>query len=209
MNDPTGLERWRARVAAEKRGALLDAATALFLAEGYDGTTLEAVAKRAGVSSATLHKHFPTKADLFAGIMARMWETGGAETPGLPAPGAPRDGLRRIGDAYAALLRRSETVALFRLVIAEAPRFPELGRDLYEHGKRPYLDRLHEYLGNEVAAATLRIDDIPLAARQFLGMINDVIFWPRLLVVDLEIDDRETDRVVAAAVETFLARHAA
>lgn len=202
-----GLRAYQDKVAGEKRAAIMDAAIALFLSDGYDGASLEAVAKAAGVSSATVYKHFPTKADLFGGIMARLWENEGGAEEAIPAAGDPRAGLLRIGRDYADLLQRAQTVDLFRVIIAEAPRFPELGRELYERGKKPYLDRLRVYLQREIDAGLLKIDDIPLAKRQFLGMINDVVFWPRQLIVDLEITPAESEAVVEGAVETFLAAY--
>ncbi len=190
-----------------KRDAVLDAAVAEFLAQGYEHTTLAAIAQRAGVSTATVFKHFQAKADIFGAVMARVFGNDAAahEVP-KPKAGDPRAGLLAIGRDYAATLARPETRALFRVMIAEVPRFPELGRELYEKGKRPYLDRLHAYLRAEGRAGTLRIVDEPMAARQFLGMINDVTFWPHMLVVDLE--DADAEAVVAAAVETFLRGYA-
>ena len=207
MAASTGLQAYRDRVVKEKRDALMDAAVTLFLSEGYDRTTLEAVAREAGVSSATLYKHYPTKQTLFGAIMARLWESEPGAEGAMPEAGDPRAGLTLIGRDYAEVLGRQQTVALFRVIIAEAPRFPELGRELYERGKRPYLDRLRVYLEAEIAAGTLAIDDIPIAKRQFLGMINDVVFWPRLLIVDLEITDDEASAIVDHAVETFLRRY--
>lgn len=191
-----------------KRDAVLDAAVAEFLAHGYEHATLAAIAARAGVSTATVFKHFHAKADIFGAVMARVFGNDAAthEVP-RPQAGDPRAGLLAIGRDYAATLARRETRALFRVMIAEVPRFPELGRELYEKGKRPYLDRLHAYLRSEEDAGTLLIADAPLAARQFLGMINDVTFWPHMLVVDLEEADAEA--VVAAAVDTFLRGYSA
>jgi len=203
-----GLEAYRARIAREKRSAILDAAVSLFLEAGYDRTTLEQVARAADVSTGTLFKHFPTKAALFGAIMARVWESdAGAEAPAPPAAGDPRAGLSAIGLDYARLLRAPNVEGLFRVIVAEAPRFPELGRELYARGKKPYLDHLHRYLEAECAAGTLAVEDVAMAARQFLGMINDLIFWPRFLVVDLEIADGDVRRVVSEAVETFAARY--
>jgi hypothetical protein len=65
---------------------------------------------------------------------------------------------------------------LFRVVIAEAARFPELGTELYHRGKEPFLKRLHAYLEAQVALDKPAIANIPLASRQLLGMINDIIF---------------------------------
>ena len=209
MSASKGLQAYRDRVVREKRGAVMDAAIALFLADGYDRTSLESVARAADVSSATLYKHFPTKEALFGAIMARLWESEPGAEGAMPGPGDPRRGLTLIGQDYADLLGQPRTVALFRVIIAEAPRFPELGRELYERGKRPYLDRLGVYLDREVAAGTLAIDDVAMAARQFLGMINDVVFWPRLLIVDLDVSPEEAHAVVDQAVETFLRRYGA
>jgi len=203
------LEAYRTRVAEEKRKATLAAALRLFLRNGYDGTQMEAVAKEAGVSSATVYKHFRTKAALFGAIVEEFWQDGAEAAPSPPPAGDPRTGLTAIGRAYVALLTRPDVAPLFRVIIAEAPRFPELGGALYEQGKKPYLDRLAAYVRSEVAAGTLRVEDVDLSVRQFLGMINDVLFWPRLLLPDLSIPPAEADRVVTEAVVTFLARHGA
>ncbi|MBC8006906.1 MAG: TetR/AcrR family transcriptional regulator [Prolixibacteraceae bacterium] len=201
------IEEYRERITREKRAAALDAAINAFLEYGFDRTTLQQIANAAGISSATVFKHFPTKADLFGAIMERLWETGSQAHQMLPPLGNPRAGLLAIGNDYARLLRQPHIEPLFRVVIAEAPRFPELGKALYERGKAPYLEWLHRYLAAEVAAKGLSIADVPLAARQFLGMINDVIFWPRFLIQGLAIKNSEVERIVSEAVETMLARY--
>lgn len=204
------LEAYRERVARQKRAATLAAALRLFLNKGYDGTSIEAVAKEAGISSATVYKHFRTKAALFGAIVEAFWQDDeDAAASAAPPPGDPRAGLARIGRTYAGLLTRPDVAPLFRVIIAEAPRFPELGVTLYERGKKPYLDRLAAYVRAEVAAGTLAVPDVDLAVRQFLGMINDVVFWPRLLLPELRIPPEEAARVVDEAVATFLARYGA
>ncbi|TGD95261.1 TetR/AcrR family transcriptional regulator [Methylobacterium nonmethylotrophicum] len=204
-----GLAAYRARVVRAKRAAILDAAIATFLENGYDRTSLETIARTGKVSTGTLFKHFPTKAALFGAIMARVWDAEPGAAPPAPAPGAPRAGLTAIGLDYARLLRAPQVEALFRVVIAEAPRFPELGRELYERGKAPYLARVSAYLAAEAAAGTLTMTpkEQAEATRQFLGMINDQIFWPRFLVTDLAIPETEVVQVVQAAVATILARY--
>jgi TetR/AcrR family transcriptional regulator, regulator of autoinduction and epiphytic fitness len=201
------LEEYQRSVADQKRQKILDAAVKHFLAIGYERTTLDMVAKEASVSTATVYKHFSTKRDLFGGIMARVWETkvNAADLSTADADSATT--LKAIGQEYARLLRDPIIEALTRVIIAEAPRFPELGEELYRRGKEPYLKQLHVYLQREIEQGRYHIQDIPLAARQFLGMINDVIFWPRFLVMGLAIDDAEAEKVVAEAVKTFLSRY--
>lgn len=201
-----GLPAYRARVAERNRAAILDAAVKAFIEQGYDRATLETIARSAEVSTGTLFKHFSTKAALFGAIMARVWENEPGAGGRLPPWGELRAGLTAIGLDYARLLRAPNVDGLFRVIIAEAPRFPELGQELYRRGKAPYLSRLRTYLEAEVAAGNLQIstDRLPIAKRQFLGMINDQIFWPRLLIVDLEITEAEVRSVVDSAVTTFL-----
>jgi TetR/AcrR family transcriptional regulator, regulator of autoinduction and epiphytic fitness len=196
---------FQAARSAEKRAAVLRAAVHLFLDQGYEKTTLLQVSQAAGVSSATTFKHFATKRALFGAVMAAFWDN--EDPPPAPAPGDPRAGLGRIGRAYADKLMEPDTAPLFRVIIAEVPRFPELGQELYARGKKPYLDRLEAYLAAETQIGRLRIEDISLASRQFLGMINDVVFWPRELVVDLVVSPQEAVRVVDEAVETMLSRY--
>lgn len=201
------LEEYRKNVADKKRQAILDAAVKHFLAIGYERTTLEVVAKEASVSTATLYKHFSTKRDLFGGIMARVWEAKVNAAELSTEDADPVTTLTTIGREYARLLREPQIEALTRVIIAEAPRFPELGEELYLRGKEPYLKQLHVYLQREIDQRRYQIQDIPLAARQFLGMINDVIFWPRFLVMGLQISDAEVEWVVTEATKTFLARY--
>ena len=202
-----GLEQYRAEISRQKREAILKAALAAFLELGYDRATIDYVAQQAKVSTATLYKHFQSKADLFGGIMAQVWRADHARSAPIPPDLSPQAALTQIGQEYAQLLTDPIIQPLFRVIIAEAPRFPELGNELYRQGKEPFLNRLHAYLQIQVASKNLTIADIPIATRQFLGMINDVIFWPRLLIMDLEIDESEIKTVIVNAVETFLARY--
>ncbi|MDW5597768.1 TetR/AcrR family transcriptional regulator [Conexibacter stalactiti] len=196
------------RVQQEKRAAILEAATGLFLADGYDGTSLAKVAAAAGVSTATLFKRFPTKADLFDAIVTEYWAVESQATA-TPAPGDPRRGLTAIGRDYVALLTRPQMVALFRLVIAEAPRFPELAKTHFALGKLPYFDSVRDYLRAEQAAGTLRIADTQTATTQFLGMVSNFAFWPRLLLPAWSPTRAATRKAIDEAVATMLARYGA
>jgi len=194
------------RVRAEKRAAILEAATRLFLENGYSGASLAKIAEAADVSSATLFKRFPTKAALFEAIVTEYWTSvgeGGVE----PESGDPRKGLTTIGRDYAALLSQSQMVSLFRLVIAEAPRFPELAKAHFALGKAPYFERVRDYLREEDTIGTLRIPDPQTATTQFLGMVSNFAFWPRLLLPNWSPSKAAMRKAVDEAVETMLARY--
>ena len=204
------LADYQAEVKREKQIALLDAARAAFLAQGFARSSVNDIAKAAGVSIATLYKYFDTKEDLFGAVIGRFWVELRStldlqKLHALP----PAEALYLIGDEYATLLRRESVQELFRVIIAETVQFPELGEKLYEHGKEAYLEKLERYLTRRVDAGELHIDDATLATRQFLGMIDDLVFWPGLLLSELEISAEECDKVVQEAVQTFLARYSA
>jgi TetR/AcrR family transcriptional regulator, regulator of autoinduction and epiphytic fitness len=198
----------RTRGRPPKRDAVLDAAVDAFLQGGYSGTSLEQIAREAQVSTATVFKHYRTKADIFGAIMSRVF---GNDDPNTWPPvdsSDPVEGLVQIGRHYAATLREPRIRALFRVMIAEVPRFPELGQQLYERGKAPYLERVEDYLRAAVKARQLQVPDVKLATRQFLGMINDVVFWPHMLVMDLPESDAECARVVRGAARALCAAYA-
>ena len=195
------------RVAQEKRALILTAATALFLELGYDRTSLARIAERSGVSRATLFKQFPSKAALFDAMVTESWANAGEEDP--PPAGNIVDGLSTIGRRYAERLSRAQMTDLFRIVIAELPRFPELANAQFSHGKMPYFESVRRYLLAEHEAGTVRIEDVDLATTQFLGMISNYVFWPTLLVPGWEVSAERAAQVVDEAVRTFTARYAA
>lgn len=194
------------RVARKKRTLIVRAATALFLELGYDRASLARIAENAEVSKATLFKQFPTKAALFDAIVTESWTL--ADEGELPCAGNLADGLAVIGHRYAALLARPEMSDLFRIVIAELPRFPELAKAQFSQGKMPYFESVSRYLTSESRAGTAEIADVDLAATQFLGMISNYLFWPGLLVPDWAVTPARAAEVVEEAVRTAVARYA-
>ncbi|WP_114423762.1 TetR/AcrR family transcriptional regulator [Nocardioides houyundeii] len=194
------------RVAQEKRALIVQAATDLFLELGYDRASLARIAENAEVSKATLFKQFPTKAALFDAIVTESWA--GSDVLDLPRAGNLAAGLTTIGHRYAALMTRPGMTDLFRIVIAELPRFPELAKAQFAQGKMPYFESVQRYLLAETKAGTAAIDDAELAATQFLGMISNFVFWPRLLVPGWTVNEDRAAEVVDEAVRTMVARYA-
>ncbi|MFJ7239957.1 TetR/AcrR family transcriptional regulator [Streptomyces olivaceus] len=202
-----GLSDHHRRLAQQKREAITSSATALFLERGYSGTSLARIAEAAGVSKSTLFKQFPTKAALFEAIVTESWQQRSGQAPARPPAGDLRAGLVAVGRQYAELVGRPGMTALFRIVIAELPRLPELGRVQFRLGKLPYFDSVRLYLEAEHEAGTARVPDAESAANQFLGMIANFVLWPRMLLTDWNPAAQETDYAVDEAVETMLARY--
>lgn len=193
------------RVAQEKRALIVQAATELFLELGYDRASLARVAESAGVSRATLFKQFPTKAALFDAIVIDSWAEN--DVADVPPAGDLTAGLTVLGRRYAALLSQPEMTDLFRIVIAELPRFPELAKAHFSRGKLPYFESVRIYLLAERDAGAADIADPEMAATQFLGMISNYLFWPSLVLPDWTVTPARTTAVVDEAVRTMVARY--
>lgn len=191
------------RVADAKRTSIIAAATELFTANGYDSTSLARIAVAADVSTATLFKQFPTKADLFKAIVIDFW----GRPTGAPQPLNPLDpesGLTMLGRQYADLLLRPGMAGLHRMVIAEAPRFPELAQIQFDLGKEPFFERVQAYLTSTNERGTLRVPNPTIAAAQFLGMISNVVFWPKLLLVEWNPTEEQMDETIAGAAKMLI-----
>ena len=202
------LADYQAGLKQEKQTALLDAARSAFLARGLARSSVNTIAKDAGISIATLYKYFDTKEDLFGAVIGRSWAELRSDLDlqklnVLP----PVEALYLIGSEYAELLGREGIRELFRVIIAEAVQFPELGEKLYEHGKEAFLEKVEHYLRRRVSSGELSIADITLATRQFLGIIDAIVFWPSLLTIKSVVTEVERETVVREAVTTFLARY--
>ncbi|MFF1487559.1 TetR/AcrR family transcriptional regulator [Streptomyces sp. NPDC058319] len=195
------------RLAQQKREAITSAATELFLDRGYDGTSLARIAEAAGVSKSTLFKQFPTKAALFEAIVAESWQRDAGDTAARPKAGDLRSGLTAIGHRYADLIGQPRMASLFRIVIAELPRFPELGRMQFQLGKLPYFASVQHYLESEHEAGNADVPDAESAANQFLGMIANYVLWPRMLLTGWDPTASDIHNAVEEAVRTMLARY--
>ena len=162
--------------ALELREQILQAATELFLSEGYGSTSIEAVAGRAGISKRTFYHRFDDKADLFAAVVHRIIEQI------RPPPGVPllegmtlHQILRRLAGLLLRAALSSQAIALQRLVTAESARFPNLVRAVYEEGwAREATTLIANLLARELHDVQFTAEQRTFAAEQFLQMVVTV-----------------------------------
>ncbi|WP_118180393.1 TetR/AcrR family transcriptional regulator [Paraburkholderia phosphatilytica] len=122
-----------------KRSAILDGARTVFLSQGFGLATMDDVATAAGVGKQTVYRHFKSKEALFVGLVSSMCaEVGGilAGAQSEQSDGAPEVALRELGWAMARILIEQDYLRLYRAIVAEAERLPELGRVFYENGAK-------------------------------------------------------------------------
>ncbi|AZE52171.1 Transcriptional regulator, AcrR family [Pseudomonas chlororaphis] len=190
-----------------KQDAILAAASRAFIQYGFEGTSMDLIAKAAGVARQTLYNRFPDgKEALFGAVAERMWRA----FPVMDiandeaALADPEAGLRTIGRGVAAFWAPPLAVAFLRMVIADGPRFPELTRRFFEVGKTPAVSAVRNYIAELSRRGKLSIEDPELASQQFLGMIDETVLWVRIMGDPRELSAAKTDKVVDQAVAIFL-----
>ena len=196
-------------LSAEKHTAILDSAGAAFAAHGYEGASMDAITRAAGVSKATVYNHFSSKAALFGAYVERECER--TLAPFFDCLTTPRDipgTLTVIGRRMAELLLSPVSLAIYRVVVAEAETFPELAQAFYAAGPARAIRVLADWLGRESEAGRLRVDDPIFAAEQFFILCQTRIVLRRRLRLDRDEPPADVERVVAGAVRVFLAAYA-
>lgn len=193
----------------DKRRQILDGAHAVFTAQGFDAASMNEIAAAAGVSKGTLYVYFADKEHLFVALIEREREV---QKQGVYAALSddPDLGhaLASFGEGLVRLLCGSFAISAHRIVIGVAERMPDLGREFYDRGPKQGAHRLAQFLAGKVEQGLLAIDDTYLAAVQFIDLCQSTMLRPRLFNALREPpSEAEIRRVVAAAVEMFLARY--
>ena len=189
---------------------VLDGARTIFLADGFEGASVDAIAKQAGVSKATLYSYFPDKRRLFTevGRIECLRQAEAAKTS-VDKTAPPRVVLGQAAKHITQFLLSDFAQAVFRVCVAESDRFPDLGREFYESGPRVGKKVLCDYLTEATACGALEIQDIDLAAHQFMALCKAEIFDKRVFGVQHSFTEAEVDRIIDSAVDMFLSRYEA
>lgn len=191
-----------------KYDQVLAGARQVFMADGFDGTSVDEIARVAEVSKATLYKYFPDKRMLFMEVANNECQRqAGAALDKIDRAAPPRVVLGQTGRHFLGFVSSKFGQQIFRICVAESDRFPELGRRFYDSGPGMMRLEMAAYFKEACARAELKIEDHLMAADQF-GELCKANLWPRLMFgVIKEVSAAEIDHVVDNAVETFLARY--
>ena len=194
----------------DRRAAMLAIARAAFLREGYSAASVSEIAAKVGGSKATLYSYFPSKRDLFAAVieeevrlmLAPLFEM--SETQG-----DVRTVLERFARRFLDMLLSEDTVAFYRLIVAESARFPEIGQAAYHIGVQHGLDRLADYFLAAMERGELRRTEASVAVAQFMDLCAGELHRKRLFGVVGADDRSEVEKQAKNAVTTFLAAYGA
>lgn len=189
---------------------VLEGAREVFLADGFEGASVDTIARAAGVSKATLYSYFPDKRLLFMAVArCECGRQAAAAIDPIDPAAPPEVVLRAAAGQILDVLLSDFGRRMFRICIAESDRFPELGRAFYESGPALVRERLVAYLRAAAARGALSIDDFELAADQFAELCKADVFPRLMLGLAREVTEAERQRVIDGAVATFLARYGA
>jgi len=155
-------------VPVENRERVLRAATSSFLARGY-GSSVDDIARRAGVAKQTVYAHFPSKDALFKEVAHDLTRRVLVELES--APKDLRASLVRFAVAYRERALSAEGIATFRTVMPEVPRFRALAKSMYAASAGEMVRQLASYLERAMQAGKLRRDDPQFAAELLMGML--------------------------------------
>jgi AcrR family transcriptional regulator len=194
---------------SSKRRQILEGARKMFMDLGFDGASMNEIARAAGVSKGTLYVYFADKNRLFEAMMEEEALEQGKVAFNLDPARDPETTLRDFGRAYITLLCRPGGGSSIRTVMAIAERMPDVGRRFYENVLEKTINRLVDYLQVHVASGDLEIDDCRLAASQFMEVTKATLFLPFVFQAAPAPSAERIGEVVDSATRMFLAAYRA
>ncbi|MCL6703400.1 TetR/AcrR family transcriptional regulator [Pseudomonas sp. T1.Ur] len=195
------------RLTERKREAILQAAIAEFRSSGFEVTSMDRIAATAGVSKRTVYNHFPSKEELFAEILNRLWNSITAEQDMPYRSQAPlREQLQTLLQAKLHLLADENFLDLARIAIAATIHSPERAQDMVSRmGERE--EGLTAWIRQAQADGRLKPVEPAFAAQQMHGLLKTFAFWPQVSMGQPSLTQEEQTRVIESALDMFLSRY--
>lgn len=190
---------------AAKRRSIVKAAARVFMSSGYGAASMDQIASVAGVSKQTVYNHFSAKDALFEEIVGgKCEELMGANGLRVTEGGDPEAVLTDAARVFMKVVLNDESITLYRIILSECGRFPELAEAFYRAGPKSAIDRLGIYLGEVAAQGRLKIDDPKAAASMFFAMMRGEPYMLRLLGLREMLDDTEIEKYARIVAQAFL-----
>ena len=189
-----------------KRRQILDGARQVFGELGFERASVDLIVARAGVSKATIYNHYADKKALFLACVEHDVEEMRSSLAAcmVEPDGDVEQTLQVFGEKMMALFLSPGIVALWRHIIAEAARLPEVGQTIFARGPSVIHDTLASYLERWGRSGALRIEDPQAAAVQFAALCQgDLVTRARLGILPYPVDE-QVRVTVRHAVRTFV-----
>jgi AcrR family transcriptional regulator len=193
----------RTRRGREKSEQILATATELFLKRGYDGVSVDEIVRAVGGSKTNVYSYFHNKEGLFIAIVKALSEEFLASFVAIDTSGLDlEEGLRRLAVALLDVLLQERHLASQRLLIAEAARFPAIGRAWFESGPERSRSIIAQFIEQQQRTGRLRRTDPHQSATLFHDMVTFDLLY-RAMLVGKPRDDEIRQRI-EAAIDAFL-----
>ena len=188
----------------ERMRRVIEAAAQQFLEQGFERTSMEAVAKASGVSKMTIYSYFPTKSALFEAVIGQrtdaVFEVAGDEEL---SPADPRTALTAIGRNFLGLMRADDVMSKQRVLYAAAGVQEDACRAFFKQGPLKTLARVRDYLDGAIAAGSLEPHDTVASSDQFLSLFLGGAHIKAMLGLGKPTPD-EDERLLAGNVAMFM-----
>ncbi|WP_185967944.1 TetR/AcrR family transcriptional regulator [Thalassotalea sp. PS06] len=188
----------------EKRQQIYDAASKLFCDNGFAATSMDLVAKNAGVSKQTVYSHFGSKDELFVATITARCEEFLSTSTASPKDSDPYTTLCQYAEHFLALLLSPEALAIHRICINESTSYPHVSRLFYKAGPERVIAEVRDILAEYKQQNILAIDDIHTAATQFLSVIKGEIWMHKEYNIEKPISMDKVTLYIQNTVRHFL-----
>ncbi len=190
----------------EKREQILSGAMKVFLDHGFHGASIDGIAQAAGVSKPTIYNYFDSKEALFIAIIRNIADRILVPTKeAIPDSMTVEAALYRFAQNYGAVMLDPTMLAVHRLAMGEAQRFPKLGALYYEAGPEAALEGIKNYLSIFVKRKDLQIDNLIVAAHHFWGLTLNPQRTIMLFMPEKPLSKGQIDQGIKQGIKAFLA----
>ncbi|TKC92695.1 TetR/AcrR family transcriptional regulator [Trinickia terrae] len=191
---------------------VLNAARKIFLTHGFSAATTDMIQREAGVSKSTVYAHYPSKEALFVAVIEAECSASTGAIRGITFhPGKLEETLTAVARAYLSVILSPSALALFRVVIAEAPTFPNLARAFYLAGPHLIQSMVAEYLASAAAAGEVDLSVLgrDTAAAHFVNLVRSEPHMQCLTHPTATPSAAQVDQWIATVVTTFVRAYGA
>jgi TetR/AcrR family transcriptional regulator of autoinduction and epiphytic fitness len=192
----------------EKHQAILDAAINEFYEKGFEGSSMDAIAREANVSKATVYKHFSSKEELFfalAGILLERFE----ESFKYEYNQNKRieEQLKEIAYKELNFLNDDESIKLIQIMTVVMIQKSEIGLKLLESAKDECMEMSVIWFEKAKADGKLNFESSLFVSKQFIGMIKSFAFYPQMYGAPKLTKDEE-EKLVKSAIDMIIKLYA-
>ena len=187
---------------------VLEGARTVFMRDGFEGASVDDIVREAGVSKATLYSYFPDKRLLFLEVAKSECKAQSeAAIQQIESAGDVREVLSTAAGRMVRFFLSDVGIQVYRIVVGESQRFPEIGREFYASGPLMVREMLIGFLNRAVGEGKLKIDDVELAADQFPELCKAGLHLQIVLGLREAASEDEIDRVIDGAVDVFMSKY--